>query len=68
MDRLSGASGGVGNLGGWLTTVTARVCLDMLPLYAIAITITVTSGKIAEIDIIADPDRLCQLDLAVLGD
>ncbi len=26
----SGASG-VENLGGWLTTVVARVCLDMLP-------------------------------------
>src|SRR5205814_8145187 len=29
--RLSRAdTGGVDNLGGWLTTVTARVCLDML--------------------------------------
>jgi RNA polymerase sigma factor (sigma-70 family) len=29
--RLSRSGpGGVGNLGGWLTTVTARVCLDML--------------------------------------
>jgi RNA polymerase sigma-70 factor (ECF subfamily) len=29
--RLSGSRGGeVANLGGWLTTVTARICLDML--------------------------------------
>ena len=29
--RLSGAdTTGIGNLGGWLTTVVARVCLDML--------------------------------------
>jgi RNA polymerase sigma-70 factor (ECF subfamily) len=27
---------------------------------------TITNGKIAEIDVIADPDRLRQLDLAVL--
>jgi RNA polymerase sigma-70 factor (ECF subfamily) len=26
----SGAAGDVGNLGGWLTTITARVCLNML--------------------------------------
>jgi RNA polymerase sigma factor (sigma-70 family) len=29
---------------------------------------TITDGKITEIDVIADPDRLRQLDLAVLGD
>ena len=29
---------------------------------------TVSGGKIAEIDVIADPDRLLGLDLAVLGD
>ena len=29
--RLSRSdTGGVDNLGGWLTTVTARICLDML--------------------------------------
>src|SRR5437660_2599115 len=28
--RLSRCGGGVQNLGGWLTTVVARVCLDML--------------------------------------
>ena len=29
---------------------------------------TITRGKIVEIDLIADPDRLRQLDLAILGD
>ena len=29
---------------------------------------TVTHGKIAEIDLLADPARLRQLDLTVLGD
>ena len=29
---------------------------------------TVTAGKITEIDIIVDPDRLRQLDLSALGD
>jgi RNA polymerase sigma-70 factor (ECF subfamily) len=28
---------------------------------------TVSRGKIAEIDVIADPERLQRLDLAVLG-
>jgi RNA polymerase sigma factor (sigma-70 family) len=32
------------------------------------VAITVTGGKIVEIDILADPARLRQLDLAVLGD
>ena len=30
--------------------------------------ITIRSGKIAEIDFLADPDRIAQLDLTVLGD
>jgi RNA polymerase sigma-70 factor (ECF subfamily) len=29
---------------------------------------TITHGKIVEIDILADPERLRQLDLADLGD
>ena len=29
---------------------------------------TITGGKIVEIDILADPERLRQLDLAVLDD
>ena len=29
---------------------------------------TITDGKIIAIDVIADPDRLRTLDLAVLGD
>jgi hypothetical protein len=29
---------------------------------------TITNGRIAEIDILADPERLGQLDLAVLDD
>lgn len=33
-----------------------------------ALCCTVTDGKIAGIDVIADPARLCQLDLAVLSD
>jgi RNA polymerase sigma-70 factor (ECF subfamily) len=30
--------------------------------------LTITNGKIAEINVIADPARLQELDLAVLGD
>jgi hypothetical protein len=29
---------------------------------------TITRGKIVEIDVVADPERLRQLDLAVLND
>jgi len=29
---------------------------------------TITRGKIVEIDLVADPERLRQLDLAILGD
>lgn len=29
---------------------------------------TVNHGKITEVDLISDPERICQLDLAVLGD
>jgi len=30
--------------------------------------VTVRNGKIAEIDFLADPERIAQLDLAELGD
>jgi RNA polymerase sigma factor (sigma-70 family) len=43
------------------------VCmLDGKPFSVMAF--TVRGGKIAEIDILADPERLCQLDLTVLDD
>src|SRR5436309_1466940 len=117
--RLARAdAGGIDNLGGWLTTVVARVCLNMLqsrrsrreePLgepepvagaAALADTFSgraraarlalvdglagavwapggrprvvfsfkVTRGKIVAIEILADPARLGQLDVEVLGD
>jgi hypothetical protein len=51
----------VENLGGWLTTVVARVCLD-------ALTFTITQGKIAQVDVVGDPASLRELELAVLDD
>ena len=33
-----------------------------------SLSFTITRGKIVEIDVIADPERLRQLDLAVLGE
>ena len=33
-----------------------------------ALSFTITRGKIVQIDVIADPERLRQLDLAVLND
>ena len=33
-----------------------------------AAALTITNGKIAEIDFLTDPERIAQLDLAVLGD
>ena len=50
---VNGAAGMVATLGGQPVAV---------------IGFTVSGGKIAEIDVIADPDRLLGLDLAVLGD
>src|SRR5215813_2095885 len=49
---VHGAAGTVASLGGQPVAVTG---------------LTVRRGKVTEIDIIADPDRLLQLDLAVLG-
>ena len=40
--------------------------LDRQP-FSIA-ALTITNGKIAEIDFLTDPERIAQLDLAVLGD
>jgi len=34
----------------------------------VVLTFTVTADRIVEIDVVADPERLRQLDLAVLGD
>ena len=34
----------------------------------LVLTFTITQGKIAEIDTVADPERLRQFDLAVLDD
>jgi RNA polymerase sigma-70 factor (ECF subfamily) len=34
----------------------------------LVLNLTVTRGKIAEINVVADPERLRQLDLAVLDD
>src|SRR6266511_2857131 len=59
--RLSRAdTSGVENLAGCLTRVLARLRL--------AVGLTIKDDKIAEIDVIADPPRLHQLDLAVLND
>jgi DNA-directed RNA polymerase specialized sigma24 family protein len=76
--RLSrSGTNGVENLGGWLTTVVARVCLDMLRSRnvrreeSLAVSVfgfTITREKIVEIDLVADPERLRQLDLAMLDD
>jgi DNA-directed RNA polymerase specialized sigma24 family protein len=89
--RLSrSGTSGVENLGGWLTTVTARVCLDMLRsrksrreelvngaaglVWApggrprVVFGFGLRRGKIVEIDMIAAPERLRRLDLAVLND
>src|SRR6476659_674088 len=111
--RLSRSdTSGVENLGGWLTTVVARVCLDLLrsrkarpeePLGAhvpdpivnpedginpehealladsvgLALLVVLETlapaervafvlEKIVEINMLADPERLCQLDLKIL--
>jgi len=64
----SGA-GGVENLGGWLTTVVARVCLDLLrgrP--RVVFGFTMAGDKIVEIELVDDPGQLRRLDLAVLED
>jgi DNA-directed RNA polymerase specialized sigma24 family protein len=71
--RLSSAdTAGVDNLAGWLTTVVARECLKLLrdrrtrreePLADTAVT-TFSHGKIAEIEMISDPERLRQVDVA----
>jgi DNA-directed RNA polymerase specialized sigma24 family protein len=86
--RVSGAdTGDVENFAGWLTTILARVCLNMLrsrnvrreqPLtmhlpYPVngrpfsVLAFTVANGRIVEIDVIADPERVGRTAAAVLG-
>jgi RNA polymerase sigma-70 factor, ECF subfamily len=35
---------------------------------SITLSLTFVNGKITEIDVVADPERLAELDLAVLAD
>ena len=70
--RLSRAdTSDVANLGGWLTTVVARICLDMLRSRTarreqprVVFAFTITRGKITRIDLLAEPELLRQLDVA----
>jgi DNA-directed RNA polymerase specialized sigma24 family protein len=70
--RLSRAdTSDVANLGGWLTTVVARICLDMLRSRTarreqprVVFAFTITRGKITRIDLLAEPELLHQLDVA----
>jgi Sigma-70 region 2 len=58
--RLSRSDAGkIENLGGWLTATR-----DGRPFSVDAV--TVRDGKIVELDFLADPERLAQLDLTVL--
>ena len=66
--RLSRSGGGVDNLGAWLTTVVARVCLEPRGKLLMVLKFTVAEGKIVEMEAIGDRDRLRRLDLAVLGE
>jgi RNA polymerase sigma-70 factor (ECF subfamily) len=52
----------VENLRGWLTTVVARVCGQ---LFAV-IGFTIANGRIAEMNILADPDRRSTIDLSAI--
>jgi DNA-directed RNA polymerase specialized sigma24 family protein len=70
-EDVSADTSSVENLGGWLTTVVGRVCLDMLrsrrsrreePLEAHL------PEQIVGREDRADPERLRQLDLAILDD
>jgi RNA polymerase sigma-70 factor (ECF subfamily) len=70
--RLSRAdTSDVANVGGWLTTVVARTCLDMLRSRTarraqrrVVFAFTITRGKITRIDLLAEPELLRQLDVA----
>ena len=35
---------------------------------SVALSLTFVNGKITEMDVVADPERLAELDLAVLAD
>jgi RNA polymerase sigma-70 factor (ECF subfamily) len=35
---------------------------------SIAVSLTIVNGKITEMDVVADPERLATLDLAVVAD
>ena len=72
LNRTGDAS--IENLGGWLTTVVGRVCLDILrsrrarreestKLFAVA-AFTVSGGRITEIDLITDPAKLPHFDFS----
>ena len=50
---MNGAAGAVATIGGQPVAV---------------IGFTISRGKLVEIDVLADPERLGRLDLAVLGD
>ena len=72
--RVSRAdSDGIETLRGWLTTVVARMCLNIQqsrrsrledPLGPHVL----RRGRIVAIDVLADPERLQQLDVDVLDD
>jgi RNA polymerase sigma-70 factor (ECF subfamily) len=92
--RLShSGSSDIDNLAGWLTTVVARVCLDMLRSRSarredtldthvseavaadddgarprIVFGFTIEAGKIVEIELLANPEQLGRLDLAMVDD
>jgi hypothetical protein len=67
--RLSrSGTSGVDNLGGWL--VNGAVGLVWAPggRPRVVFRLTITGGKIVEIHMVADPERLRRLDLSVLHD
>jgi RNA polymerase sigma-70 factor (ECF subfamily) len=62
----------VHNLGGWLTTVVARgrarLCRTAGRRSLLRPRLCHPRGRIVELDVVADPERLSQLDLSVLHD
>lgn len=56
----------VGNLGGWLTTVVARICLDMLRSRESRRELPIDRGRANHAyEVIADPARLRELTVTV---